>query len=132
MAKINKEEQWRREGMAYALKVAREKGIEGLEEEIKYRNISLVPIAISKEKMDECVNNIKMNTIDTMLILSASTLRDEFGFGKERIARFVERFNFKAECLVDGCCTWDDQMTMLAEECGIKLSIRHNDKDVKA
>ena len=132
MAKINKEEQWRREGMAYALKVAREKGIEGLEEEIKYRNISLVPIAVSKEKMDECVNNIKMNTIDTMLILSASTLRDEFGFGKERLARFVERFNYKAECLVDGFCTWDDQMTMLAEECGIKLSIRHNDKNVRA
>lgn len=132
MAKINKEEQWRREGMAYALKVAKERGIEGLEEEIKYRNISLVPIAVSKEKMDECVNNIKMNTIDTMLILSASTLRDEFGFGKDRIARFIERFNLKAECLVDGFCTWDDQMTTLAEECGIQLSIRHNNKDVKA
>ena len=131
MAKINKEEQWRREGMAYALKVAKERGIEGLEEEIKYRNISLVPIAVSKEKMDECVNNIKMNTIDTMLILSASTLRDEFGFGKERIARFIERFNLKAECLVDGFCTWDDQMTTLAEECGIELSIRHNDKNVR-
>lgn len=131
MAKINKEEQWRHEGMAYALKVAKERGIEGLEEEIKYRNISLVPIAVSKEKMDECVNNIKLNTIDTMLILSASTLRDEFGFGKERIARFIERFNLKAECLVDGFCTWDDQMTTLAEECGIELSIRHNDKNVR-
>ncbi|MBQ9699329.1 MAG: hypothetical protein IJV71_01780 [Lachnospiraceae bacterium] len=108
-----------------------QRGIEGLEEEIKYRNISLVPIAVSKEKMDECVNNIKMNTIDTMLILSASTLRDEFGFGKDRLARFIERFNFKAECLVDGCCTWDDQMTTLAEECGIKLSIRHNNKNVR-
>lgn len=131
MAKVNKEEQWRREGMAYALKVAKEKGIEGLEEEIKYRNISLVPIAVSKEKMDECVNNIKMNTIDTMLLLSASTLRDEFGFGKERLARFIERFNYKAECLVDGFVTWDDQMEMLAEECGIELSIRHNDKNVR-
>lgn len=131
MGKINKEEQWRREGMAYALKVAREKGIEGLEEEIKYRNISLVPIAVSKEKMDECVNNIKMNTIDTMLILSASTLRDEFGFGKERLCRFIERFNNKAECMVDGFCTWSDQMTTLAEECGIELSIRHNDKNVR-
>lgn len=131
MAKINKEEQWRREGMAYALKVAKERGIEGLEEELKYRNATLVPIAVSKEKMDECVNNIKLNTIDTMLILSASTLRDEFGFGKERIARFIERFNLKAECLIDGFCTWDDQMTTLAEECGIELSIRHNDKNVR-
>ena len=129
--KVNKEEQWRREGMAYALKVAREKGIEGLEAEIKYRNISLVPIAVSKEKMDECVNNIKLNTIDTMLLLSASTLRDEFGFGKERLSRVIERFNYKAECLVDGFCTWDDQKATLAEECGIELSIRHNDKNVR-
>lgn len=129
--KFSKEEQWRREGMAYALKVAREKGVEGLEEEIKFRNISQVPIAISRDKIDECILNIKLNTIDTMLILSASTLRDEFGFGKDRLARFVERFNGKAECLADGFCTWDDQMQMLAEECGIKLNIRHNDKNVK-
>ena len=129
--KISKEEQWRREGMAFALKIAKEKGIEGLEEEVKYRNITYVPLAVSKKAMDECVNNIKLNTIDTMLLLSASTLRDEFGFGKDRLARFIERFNDKAECLVDGFCTWDDQMTTLAEECGIKLSIRHNDKNVK-
>ena len=129
--KLSKEEQWRREGMAYSLKVAREKGVEGLEEEIKFRNISQVPIAISRAKIDECILNIKLNTIDTMLILSASTLRDEFRFGKDRLARFVEWFNSKAECLVDGFCTWDDQMQMLAEECGIKLNIRHNDKNVK-
>ena len=30
-------EQARRDGMGYALKIAREKGIEGLEEEAKYR-----------------------------------------------------------------------------------------------
>jgi SSS family solute:Na+ symporter/sodium/proline symporter len=70
--KFSKEEQWRREGMLYALKVAKEKGIEGLEEEIKFRNISQVPIAISRDKIDECILNIKLNTIDTMLILSAS------------------------------------------------------------
>lgn len=129
--KLSKEEQWRREGMAYSLKVAREKGVEGLEEEIKFRNISQVPIAISRAKIDECILNIKLNTIDTMLILSAAVLRDEYRFGKERLARFIESFNRKTECLIDGYCTWDDQMQMLAEECGIKLNIRHNDKNVK-
>lgn len=32
--KINKEEKARREGMSYALRIAKEKGIEGLEEEL--------------------------------------------------------------------------------------------------
>ena len=37
MAKISKEEQARREGMAYALRIAKEKGVDGLEHEIKMR-----------------------------------------------------------------------------------------------
>lgn len=131
MARMDKEEIARREGMAYALKVAREKGVEGLEEEIKFRNISQVPIAISRNKIDECILNIKLNTIDTMLILSASTLRDEFGFGKERLARFIERFNLKTDCLVEDYCTWDDLRQNLEEECGIKLSIRQNNQNVR-
>jgi hypothetical protein len=131
MARMDKEEIARRDGMMYALKIAKEKGIEGLEEEIKFRNISQVPIAISRNKIDECILNIKLNTIDTMLILSASTLRDEFGFGKERLARFIERFNLKTDCLVEDYCTWSDQIQMLADECGIELSIRHNDKNIR-
>jgi hypothetical protein len=131
MARLDKEEIARRSGMMYALKIAKEKGIEGLEEEIKFRNISQVPIAISRNKIDECILNIKLNTIDTMLILSASTLRDEFGFVRERLARFIERFNLKTDCLVGDYCTWSDQIQMLADECGIELSIRHNDKNIR-
>ena len=131
MAKLDKEEIARRDGMLYALKIAKEKGIEGLEEEIKYRNITEIPIALPRAKIDECIENIKLNTIDTMLILSAVTLRDEFGFGKERLARFIERFNLKTDCLVEDYCTWDDLRQNLEEECGIKLSIRQNNQNVR-
>lgn len=105
MARLDKEEIARRDGMAYALRIAKEKGIEGLEEEIKYRNITEIPIAIKRDKLNECIENIKLNTIDTILVLSAVTLRDEFGFGKARLARFIERFNLKTDCLVEDYCT---------------------------
>lgn len=131
MARLDKEEVARRSGMMYALKIAKEKGIEGLEEEIKYRNITEIPIAIKRDKLNECIENIKLNTIDTILVLSAVTLRDEFGFGKERLARFIERFNLKTDCLVEDYCTWDDLRQNLEEECGIKLSIRQNNKNVR-
>ena len=131
MARLDKEEIARRSGMMYALKIAKEKGIEGLEEEIKYRNITEIPIAIKRDKLNECIENIKLNTIDTILVLSAVTLRDEFGFGKERLARFIERFNLKTDCLVGEYCTWDDLRQNLEEECGIKLSIRQNNKNVR-
>lgn len=131
MARLDKEEVARRDGMAYALRIAKEKGIEGLEEEIKYRNITEIPIAIKRDKLNECIENIKLNTIDTILILSAVTLRDEFGFGKARLARFIERFNLKTDCLVEDYCTWDDLRQNLEEECGIRLSIRQNNQNVR-
>lgn len=37
MAKLSKEEMARREGMAYALRIAKEKGIDALEEDLKMR-----------------------------------------------------------------------------------------------
>lgn len=127
MAKLDKEEQARREGMAYALKVAREKGIDGLEEELRYRNSTKLPTAVKREQLDELVENIKMNCLDTVLILAAVTLRDEFEFGRKRIDRFIERFNLKAECLVGDYTTWKEQMGILREEIGLDLVIRRKE-----
>ena len=127
----NKDEEIRREGMAYALRVAKEKGIEGLEEECKFRGATKLPIGLPRKALDECVNNIKMNTIDMVTILSAMTLRDEFNFGKSRIQKFVNRFNNKAECLMGDYTTWQEQIDILREECGLEFNIRKNDKNVK-
>ena len=127
----DKLEEARREGMAYALKIAKTKGIEGLEEECKFRGATKMPLALPKNAIDECVLKIKENTIDTITILSAITLLDQFGFGAERIKRYIERFNSKAECLMDDYTTWDEQIEILKEECGLEFKIRKNDKDVK-
>ena len=40
MARIDKLERARQEGMSYALEVAKKKGIEGLEEELRMRGIT--------------------------------------------------------------------------------------------
>ena len=97
MGKINKEEQWRREGMAYALKVARERGIDGLAQELKFRNCTQLPANITVRAMEECITNIKNQTIDTVIVLMAATLHDEFGFGEKRVQKAIDRFNSKAE-----------------------------------
>lgn len=127
MAKMNKEESARREGMAYALKIAKEKGIEGLEEELRFRNITQLPLAAKRSLCEELVNNIKINVLDTVTILAVITLRDEFAFGKKRIDRFVDRFNLKAECLVGGYTDWKGQIEILREELGMDFVIRREE-----
>ena len=127
----NKEEQARMEGMAQALRIAKTKGIDGLEADLKMRNITGLPCAVSRAAMDECIMNIKYNVIDTFTILVAYTLHAKFGFGKTRLNRFIHDFNFQAECLDEDYCTWEDQIEILRQECGLDLSIRKNDKDVR-
>lgn len=130
MASKNKEESLRREGMAYALKIAKEKGIDGLAEECRFRGATQVPIAVSRATCEEVINKIKMNMIDTITILTAVTLHDEFGFGKKRIEQFTKRFNLKAECLMDNYETWEGNIEILREECGLEFGIRKNDTDI--
>ena len=127
----SKEEQARLQGMSYALRVAKEKGIDGLEEELKRRQAYNIPIRISNKELQAFTDNAKNMMLDTILILASVTLHDEFGFGHDRLNRFKERFNFKAECIGEDFTDWQDQIDILKEECGLEYSIRFNDKNVR-
>ena len=128
MARIDKEEQARREGMAYALRIAKEKGIDALEEDLKMRNAIGLPVGVDRKALNQFTENVKFNTVDTMVILMAVTLHDEFGFGKKRLLEFREIFNNKTDCITnpDWSC-WDDQIAIFKEECGIDTFIRQNE-----
>lgn len=120
-AKWSEIEQARRDGIGYALKIAREKGIEGLEEEAKFRNISKVSVAMSDEEYRELVNSITADSIDAVAIIATLTLHDEFGFGEKRVKQFNNRFNLKCDCIGKGFTTWEEQLEILRNECNLKL-----------
>jgi hypothetical protein len=130
VARIDKLERARQEGMSYALEVAKKKGIEGLEEELRMRGITGIPIGVSRSAVDKAVENIKNQTLDTVNILTAMTLHDEFGFGASRIERFRKRFDFKTECLMENYVTWLEMINTLKEETGVTFEIRKNEADV--
>ena len=88
MARMNKEEQARREGMAYAFKIAKERGIDGLEKELRLRNITKLPVAIKEKDVEEWCDGMKNQTVDSVGILAMVSLRDGFGFGKKRLLEF--------------------------------------------
>lgn len=127
----SKEEQARREGMSYALRYAREHGLDALEEDLKKRGAYNIPVRIDGKALQEFTDNAKNMMLDAILILASVTLHDEFGFGRERLNRFKKRFNFKAECIGENYTDWSDQISILKEECGLEYSIRMNEKDVR-
>ena len=127
----SKEERARLEGMSYALRYAREHGLDALESDLKKRGAYNIPVRISDKELKAFTDNAKNMMLDTVLILTSVTLHDEFGFGKQRLERFKARFNLKAECIGEDYASWQDMIDILREECGLEYGIRMNEKDVK-
>lgn len=111
----------RNDGLALALKIVREGGADALEEEIKARGVTGINVNLSQRELEQALTPIKDLTIRTLLAMSVSSLRDEYGFGKERLQRFVDRFMKKTECLMAGWVTWKDICENIEEETGIQI-----------
>lgn len=123
MSKLSKEEIGRREGMAYAYKLVKEKGIEALEEDLRMRNIYNIPIRVNKEdlkKVDERLTSF-------ILLECLVTLRDYFGFGRQRALKFKDCFEKKCQLIAEDWTSWADQTWIVATELGIEFS-----KDIQA
>jgi len=134
MAKINKEEEWRRSGIGYALKIiidARNEGLSDTEainkliEELRFRNITKCPLTISQSELEKYKNETKSICTTTFELLTLLTLHDVYGFGYKRLTRFMERFTSKAECLLIPDCEvgWKDYQEIVEEECGIRIEL---------
>ena len=54
MAKLSKEQRAYLDGMAHALKIAKEDGIDGLEKELRFRGIQSAPLNVSSKELIMC------------------------------------------------------------------------------
>lgn len=112
----------RNDGLALAWRIVREGGAEALEKEINERKATGISVNMSMKEIDTAILPIKELTIRTVLAMSVATLRDEYGFGKERLQRFADRFMLKADCMSEGWLTWKDLCENIEEETGIHIS----------
>lgn len=95
----NKEYQARISGMLYAYKVVCEQGIEALEKELKFRNAHFVPLEYTAEKIEQIENFFKGRVMATMTPVILYVLHDTFGFGRDRMVRFVDAFTHRCEMI---------------------------------
>ena len=122
--------QGRNEGIAFCDKIAKEKGLEELQRVTRQRNLAGLRTLIDPKDLDKDLINIKMQILDTVLIMSLIVLKDEFDFGSKRLDRFKKRFNDKTECLESGNVTCVDMIEQIQQENDIKLQLRENDTNV--
>lgn len=126
MSNLKDYDRGRNDGLAMALRIAEEDGIEGLRKEIKFRGVTGIHTTLAKKELDQASKQIKEMTLDTMIVLAVATLHDEFDFGQKRCQRFMDRLELKAGCLIDDLATWTDYIKAIKDEIGLELSIREN------
>lgn len=127
MSKLDDLAVGRREGMAYALRIAEKDGLDGLKEEIEKRKITGLDLNVSHKEMEEATQQMRNMMMDTIMSFSMGILHDEFGFGHDRLQRFMDRFEAGAELLNSGAITWQQIIENTQETTGINLKIRRND-----
>lgn len=126
MSKMTDYQSGREDGLLLAEKIVKEGGLERLQEEIKYRGITGIHTQLAKKEIEKASEVIKMTTIDTIILLALSTVRDEFGFGEKRMQRLINRMEKKATCLIGNMATWEDFRETIKEETGIEVNVRQS------
>lgn len=75
MAKRNDYITGREDGLLMALEIVKNEGVEALEKEIEFRNITGIRTALAKKDINRATIKIKEQTVDTVTILSVATLQ---------------------------------------------------------
>ncbi len=132
MNKMREYERGREDGLSLALRIAKEGGIEALEKEIRFRNITGVHTSLASKDLDRAAEKIKEITLDTFTVMSVAVLHDEFGFGEKRCQRYMDGINKAAEYIVDELATWPDYIAAIKEQIGLDLRIRWDGREVSA
>lgn len=93
MAKIDKDYELRMQGMIYAYNTVKEKGIEGLERDMKLRNVMRAPMKFTASQIEEFWGFLSKNLYNTVITVAGIALHEEFGFGKDRLQRWKKAFD---------------------------------------
>lgn len=120
-----KEEKWRMEGALYALRLAKEKGIDYLEMDIKRRGALGMPFVIPERAAREAYDLLANKVMNTMKTVAMWTLYTKDGWRGKRLQRFEKQMDE----ISNDCMTYDrygksyvkisDMAKELQERCGV-------------
>ena len=85
----------RNEGMAYALKIAEEHGIDELRDQVKKRGYLRATVKFTPDEMDRTIDNIAERIYNNMLTMVYAVMHDRHGWGGKRLHDFKREFDRK-------------------------------------
>lgn len=121
MNKMREYERGREDGLDLALRIVRQGGLEALEKECRFRNITGIHTSLAVKDLDKASEKIKEVIADCYVVLSLAVLHDVFQFREVRCQRFRNGLDKAADYINDGLAEWVDYVNSIKEEMGIEL-----------
>lgn len=121
-----KEERWRMEGAIYALRLAKEKGVDYLQEDIKKRGALGMSLLIPEKAAEETYNILAKKVMNTMKTVAMWTLYRQNGWRSVRLKRFEQQMDANSEDCMDydrfgkNYIKLSDMAKEMQEHCGIR------------
>jgi hypothetical protein len=97
MARINKEQQLHLDGMAHAFRVAKNEGLEALEQEIKRRGIEELPLNVSNKELTAIARIRSKEELMIIATAMAETMCGDMKMPPSIISDYLRKFNQKVD-----------------------------------
>ena len=121
MSRIKDQMEYRNQGLAYALKIVKDGGIEALEKEIEIRNISGVSLNVPRKDLEEATIKMRIRATKVAIAISLITLREEFCFSKMQAKKFKDTFDSKVDSILSDEDALDEYIKRIEDELNIEL-----------
>ena len=97
MGNFNKERRAYNDGMAYALRIVKQSGIEGLEQEVKLRGIKDLPLNVSATELTALARIKAKEELLMVATASASTLTEHIKMPPSTVMSYLKEFNSRVD-----------------------------------
>ena len=114
----------REEGLLLAKKIVKEGGLEALEDEIRFRNLTKVKTSVTQKEISMAAEQIKEMCCETIKIAMVAAIHDAYGFGRKRIEKALVKFDKTTAYLRQGWLTWSDMIEDIKSELGMTLNLK--------
>lgn len=119
--KLSQYQQGRMDGMLLAQKIARDGGIEELDKEIEFRNITGIHTGMAVKDWNDNIKEHTVRCFEMAIMLSVASMHDQFGIGKTRMERFLAEIQEWLQLLAQDYATWPAIAEEIAKQVGIEV-----------
>lgn len=119
----------RLDGLALAYRVAKENGLSGLLDEIRFRGTTKINTALVMKELEDASETMRGFINEGHILIWLSVLHDEFGFGKKRLNQAMDKFEQIYTAINTGYVGYMDYIEDMSERMDRTLTSRFLSKD---